>query len=98
VQDSGFDGGHSKNSRSLQVKSNFGVQMYLFSDNVKRMNHEREENTEKERELQMEIEFTSLVENRVAPGKVYSPGSCKTQVGTSARRSRSMEKQVEYKK
>ena len=57
----------------------------------------REENIRKNREFQMQIGFTSLVENRVASQeKIIRQDYVKRKiVETSARRSRRIEKQVE---
>ena len=57
----------------------------------------REENIRKNREFQMQIVFTSLVENRVASQeKIIRQDYVKRKiVETSARRSRRIEKQVE---
>ena len=58
----------------------------------------REENIRKNREFQMQIGFTSLVENRVASSqeKIFRQDCVKRQiVESSSRRSRRIEKQVE---
>ena len=64
---------------------------------LSRAEKRREENIRKNREFQMQIGFTSLVENRVASQeKIIHQDYVKRKiVETSARRSRRIEKQVE---